>query len=134
MLQTLITTVLTIAAFAAATSAQVDVLQREIQQIIAGKRATVGVSIADANGRKLVSINGEKHLPMQSVFKFHIAAVVLSEVDKGKLSLDQNIEITKKELIPGLYSPIHDAYPNGVTLPISKILEYTVSQSDNVGC
>lgn len=48
--------------------------------------------------------------------------------------LDQKIEIQKKDLIPNLYSPIREDYPNGATLPISKILEYTVSSSDNVGC
>ena len=36
--------------------------------------------------------------------------------------------------MPNLYSPIRDAYPDGADLPISKILKYTVSESDNVGC
>ena len=42
--------------------------------------------------------------------------------------------LDKKELLPNLYSPLREAHPNGATLPLSKILEYTVSQSDNVGC
>ena len=71
---------------------------------------------------------------MQSVFKFHIALAVLSQIDKGKFSFDQKIEILKKDLLPDLYSQIREDYPNGATLPISKILEYTVSTSDNVGC
>ena len=71
---------------------------------------------------------------MQSVFKFHIALAVLSQIDQGNFSLNQKIKIEKKDLTPNLYSPIRDKYPNGTILPISKILEYTVSQSDNVGC
>ena len=47
---------------------------------------------------------------------------------------NQKIKIEKKDLLPDLYSPIRDEYPNGATLTLSKILEYTVSQSDNVGC
>ena len=65
---------------------------------------------------------------MQSVFKFHIALAVLSQIDKGKLSFNQKIKIDKKDLLPNLYSPIRDENPNGATLTISKILKYTVSK------
>lgn len=109
-------------------------LQKQIEQIVAGKKATVGVSIVGPDGEERVSLNGGKRFPMQSVFKFHIGVFMLSEIDKGKFSLDQKIEIKKENLLPGLYSPIREKYPEGVTLTIGEILEYTVSQSDNVGC
>ncbi|MCE3228578.1 MAG: bla [Bacteroidetes bacterium] len=112
----------------------IDSLKQKIQKIISEKNATVGVSIIGNNGKDTLSINGNGHYPMQSVFKFHIALVVLSKVDEGKLSLDQKIKIEKKDLLPGLYSPLRDKYPDGTTLTLSEILEYTVSQSDNVGC
>jgi beta-lactamase class A len=111
-----------------------DLLKEQIQRIVSTKNALVGVSISGNNGKDTISLNGDRHYPMQSVFKFHIALVVLSQIDEGKLSLDQKIEILKKDLLPNLYSPLRDDYPNGTMLPISKILEYTVSQSDNVGC
>lgn len=111
-----------------------DALRQKIQQIVSTKNAIVGVSIIGNDGKDTISLNGEQHYPMQSVFKFHIALAVLSQIDKGKFSLDQKIEIQKKDLIPNLYSPIREDYPNGAALPISKILEYTVSSSDNVGC
>ena len=109
-------------------------LQQKIQQIVSERNAIVGVSIIGNNGQDTISINGETHFPMQSVFKLHIALAVLSQIDKGKFSLDQKIKILKKDLIPKLYSPIREKYPNGVTLPISEILKYTVSESDNTGC
>ena len=112
----------------------IDSLRQNIQQIVSTKNAVVGVSIIGNNGKDTLSINGEKHYPLQSAFKFHIALVVLSEIDKGKFSFNQKIKILKKDLLPNLYSPIRDDYPNGVTLAISKIIEYTVSKSDNVGC
>jgi beta-lactamase class A len=111
-----------------------DVLRQQIQQIIATKNAVVGVSIVDNDGKNIISINGDKHFPLQSVFKFHIGLKMLSEIDKGKFSLDQKIEIRKKDLLPDLYSPIRDKYPDGTMLTIAEILEYTVSSSDNVGC
>ncbi len=117
------------------TSAQTtDVLRQNIQQIISKKNAEVGISIIGNNGSDTLSIHGERHFPMQSVFKFHIALVVLSEIDKGKFALNQKIQIEQKDLLPGLYSPIREKYPQGATLTISEILEYTVSKSDNVGC
>ena len=109
-------------------------LQQQVQAIVSGKNALVGVEIVGPDGKAIVSLNSEQHYPMQSVFKFHIALVVLSEIDKGKLALDQPIKIQKEELLPGLYSPLREKYPNGGTLPLSKILSYTVSLSDNVGC
>lgn len=112
----------------------IDSLRQKIQQIVSTKNAVVGVSIIGNNGKDTLSINGERHYPLQSVFKFHIALVVLSQIDKGKFSFNQKIKILKKDLLPNLYSPIRDDYPNGVTLAISKIIEYTVSKSDDVGC
>ncbi len=109
-------------------------LRQKIQQIVSSKNAVVGVSIADNRGKEILYVNGDKHFPLQSVFKFHIALFMLSEIDKGRFTLDQKIEIQKKDLLPDLYSPIRDKYPDGATLTIAEILQYTVSQSDNVGC
>ena len=117
------------------TSAQtVDSLRQKIEQIVSTKSAIVGVAIIGNNGKDTLTINGDRHFPLQSVFKFHIALAVLSQIDQGNFSLNQKIKIEKKDLTPNLYSPIRDKYPNGTILPISKILEHTVSQSDNVGC
>ena len=117
-----------------ASAQRTDLLQQKIQQIISAKNAEVGVSIIGNDGKEVLSINGDGHFPMQSVFKLHIALVVLSEIDKGKFSLNQKIKIEQKDLLPGLYSPIREKYPTGATLTLSEILEYTVSESDNVGC
>lgn len=109
-------------------------LRQKINKILTTKNAVVGVAISGNNGKDTLSINANRHYPLQSVFKLHIGLVVLSQVDKGKLSLDQKIEIQKKDLLPDLYSPIRDKYPNGATLSIAEILESTVASSDNVGC
>lgn len=111
-----------------------DVLRQKIKQIVSTKNADVGVSIIGSNGKDTLSIDGEKHYPMQSVFKFHIALAVLAEVDKGRFSLDQKIEIRPKDLFPTYYSPIKEKYPHGTALAMSELLEYTVAESDNVGC
>lgn len=111
-----------------------DVLKQKINQIVSTKKAITGVSIISPNGKETLSINGDRHFPLQSVFKLHIALAVLSQVDQGKFSLDQKIKIEKKDLKTNLYSPIRDKYPNGADLALSEVLNYTVGQSDNVGC
>ncbi len=118
----------------AKTFAQSTELSQKIQKIVSTRDAIVGVSIIGGDGKDTVSINGDRFFPMQSVFKFHIGLAVLSQVDKGMFSLDQIIEIHKDELLPGLYSPIREEYPDGANLKLSEVIQYTVSQSDNVGC
>lgn len=115
--------------------AQSSELKKEINQIIKGKNATVGVSVLDFESNKSIEINGNKKLPMLSVFKFHIALTVLDQVDQGKLSLDQNIFIKKEELLENTWSPIRENYPEGnFDMTLGKLIKYTVAQSDNNGC
>jgi beta-lactamase class A/beta-lactamase class A VEB len=112
-----------------------DVLRSKIEQIITDKNAVVGVSIIGNNGKDSVSLNGDWRFPMQSVFKFHIALAVLSEVDNGNLSLDQKIVISKDDLLPeDFWSPLRDENPNGGSFTIEKLIQYSVSQSDNIAC
>ena len=117
------------------TSAQTTYsLKQKIEQIISTKKADVGVSIMGIEDKDTLTINGSRHYPMLSVFKFHIAIVVLAEVDKGNLSLNQNIYIKKTDLTLDTWSPIKAKFPNGVKLTLAEIIRYTVSESDNIGC
>ncbi len=110
-------------------------LKKEINQKIKGKNATVAVSILNFENNRSFDINGTEHLPMLSVFKFHIALAVLNELDQGKLKLDQKILIKKSELLENTWSPIRKKYPEGnVEMPLSELIKYTVAQSDNNGC
>jgi beta-lactamase class A len=109
-------------------------LRQEIEQIISKKKADVGVSIMGIEDEDTLTINGNRHYPLQSVFKFHIAIVVLAEVDKGNLSLNQKVNIKKSDLKLDTWSPIKDKFPNGTNLTLAEIIRYTVSESDNIGC
>lgn len=115
--------------------AQQSVLEQKINTIIKDKKATVGISILGFENGFKYNKNGDKKLPMQSVFKFHIAAAVLDFVDKGRLSLDQKVLLAKSNLMENTWSPLRDKYPNGnIEVPLSEILEFTVAKSDNNGC
>lgn len=112
--------------------AQNSDLKKNINQIIKDKNATVAVSVLDFETNKSLSINGNKKLPLLSVFKFHIALAVLDQVDQGKLSLDQNIPVTKAELYENTYSPFRKEFPNGnEEKTLAELLKYMVAKSDN---
>ncbi|MCS4225938.1 class A beta-lactamase, subclass A2 [Sphingobacterium sp. BIGb0165] len=110
-------------------------LKKQLQEIIAQKNATVGISIKGITDKDTLSINGNLKMPMMSVFKFHIALAALNQVDKGKLKIDRKFFIRKDELLENTWSPMRDDYPNGnIYLTLDQLLRYTVSHSDNNGC
>lgn len=110
-------------------------LRQELENIIATKNATIGVSIKNIENKDTLNINGKLNAPLMSVFKLHIALATLNLVDKGKLSLTQKIFIKKEDLHEDTWSPIRDEYPNGnMYLTLDQLLRYTVSHSDNNGC
>lgn len=110
-------------------------LKKKILQITKDKNATVAVSVLDFGNDKTVHINGNKKLPMLSVFKFHIGLAVLNEVDQGKLNLDQKILIKKSDLLENTWSPIRERFPEGdIEMPLGLLIKYTVAESDNNGC
>lgn len=114
--------------------AQHKQLRLDIEKIIDGKQATVGVALM-LDGRDSLTINNQHHYPMQSVYKFHLALAVLDYMHKNDLSLEKKIFVKKSDLLPDTYSPLRDKHPNGeFEISIGELLKYTVSQSDNNTC
>ena len=110
-------------------------LRSEIARITASISANVGVAVLNLDNGDTLTWRGHDHFPMQSVFKFPLAVMVLHEVDKGTLTLDQKIHLRKEDMMLNTWSPMATKYPDGnVDLALSEILRYTVSQSDNSGC
>jgi beta-lactamase class A len=110
-------------------------LREELNKIISSKRADVGFSIFNLENGDTLSFNGNKHYPMISAFKFHVALTVLNKVDKGDLSLNQKLFIKKHELLGNTWSPFKERYPNGdISISLKEALEWTVSVSDNNLC
>lgn len=117
------------------TFAQTSLLEQKINSILKNKKATVGVSVLGFENGFKYDKNADKKLPMQSVFKFHIAVAVLNAVDQGKLSLDQKIKLDHSNLLENTWSPLRDQYAGKeVEIPLSEVIEYTVAKSDNNGC
>ncbi len=111
-------------------------VQSAIEEMIKSYDATVGVSIYEPKSGDQISVNGDRHLPMQSVYKLHLALTVLKDVDAGICSLSDSIQITPAhiEQYEHLWSPLKKKYPNGATITIAEMMEQTVAWSDNMGC
>jgi beta-lactamase class A len=111
-------------------------LRNKIVQLSEAAQGTVGVSIKLIETGDTLSQNGTYHSPMQSVFKFPIALAILDQVDKGKLSLNQRIPLSKQDVADTTtWSPMRDTYPKGdTTVSLDDMLHFMVSHSDNIAC
>lgn len=123
-----------LALFAAATAyCQKNNLHAEIARIAKSSKGIVGVSILNLETRDSLNFNANSPLVMESVYKFPIGMYFLHLVDDGKMKLDQKIRFSKKDL-PETLSPLRDKYPDGGEIPLSDMLAFMVSQSDNDAC
>lgn len=110
-------------------------IENDIKNLIKPFKGKVGISIKNINSGQQININAYEKYPMQSVYKLSLAMAVLNEIDKGKYSLNQLMDLKKSDLLPNTHSPLRDKYPNGKSnITLKEILENTVSQSDNNGC
>lgn len=113
--------------------AQTDKIMKEIEKVIENKNLTLGLSVYDFQTGYSANINGAKRFPMQSVYKFPISIALLDMVDKGVYNLTDTITITAEELIPDTWSPIREKHPDGIKMPLSEVIRYTIAESDNIG-
>lgn len=115
--------------------AQVGSTRNRIAGIIAQAKGHVGIAIMDLENLDSLTFNNNYRYPMQSVYKFPLALAVLSKIDKGILSFNQIIHLTKDELHPNTWSPLRKKYPEGnIDITLRELLKYTVAESDNNGC
>jgi len=117
------------------TSAQSPLLKEQIESIVIGKKATVGVAVWGPDDLEPLLINPFEKFPMQSVFKLHLAMLVLHQVDQGKLDLNQTVIVNRAKVLQNTWAPIMKAYQGDeFSVPVQQLLQYSVSYSDNVAC
>lgn len=110
-------------------------LEDRMNSIVKDKNLRVGVAVIDMKTGNLTEINGTKNFPMQSVFKFHVAAKVLDDVDQGKLSTDQKITIEAAEILENTWSPLRDEHGRkDLSIRLDSLVYYMVALSDNNAC
>lgn len=126
---------LTLAFSSPEASAQSPLLKQHIESIVAAKQATVGVAVWGPDDLEPLLLNPFEKFPMQSVFKLHLALLVLHQVDQGKLDLTQTVSVKRAEVLQNTWAPIMKEYQGDeFTVPVQQLLQYSVSHSDNVAC
>lgn len=117
----------------ASTTPQMDLagFQTEVQ-IIAGdaRPGTLGVGLMNLENGESYLFNDDRPFPMQSVLKLLLGAAVLSEVDAGKLRLDEAFNLSENQMSPQ-HSPIATAWPARREYSARELLEACVVGSDN---
>lgn len=105
-------------------------LQEELYAFIDSVPGTVGVAFVSEGDT--VTVNNGVHYPMMSVFKMHEAMTVADKLEKQGISLDTLLSINRGDLDLDTWSPMLKEYPaENFTVPVSKLLEYAVTRSDN---
>ena len=117
-------------------SVQEERLRAEIDRLSAISGGKLGVTAVHIESGKHFSQNGSEAFPMASSYKVPIAVQLLNKVDSGKLTLDQMIPVTNKDMHigsgmiaerfewPGASQP-------GVALSVRSLLELMLLISDN---
>ncbi|MDL1913722.1 MAG: serine hydrolase [Bergeyella sp.] len=103
----------------------------DIKSLTKNKKLNIGLSVKDDNGNEILSINGNKKFKLYSVGKYFSAVYLFHLIDRGILSLDQNITFSKEDLNPDLYSPLQDSIPDGGNITLKQAINYSVKRSDN---
>jgi beta-lactamase class A len=109
-------------------------LKSKVEERSLTLKAKVGVACMHLETGDTFTYNNEFPFAMQSVYKFPQAIAILSEVDKGNLSLNQGVFISQEEM-HDTWSPLRTEFPEANReFSLDDLLRYTVSKSDNNTC
>ncbi len=106
-------------------------LRSKLEEIAGTVQGRVGIAVLLVESGQVVSLNGSRRYPMQSVYKLPIGMTILHQVDQERIRLDQTARVAESDLAPPpVYSPIRDKYPHGANLSVLELLRFMVSESD----
>jgi beta-lactamase class A len=103
--------------------------------IVAAARAAekdgmvVGLSVLHLESGRSVSHRGGERFQMASVFKVPVAIAVLDAVEKGRLRLDQDVEILESDREE--VGPINDTWKPGMRVTVAYMVDVMLVDSDN---
>ena len=93
----------------------------------------LGVAVLDVQSGTEWRVNADHAYPMMSVFKAPVAAAVLARIEKGELSLEQQVTIERADVLSGSAVPSIGTRFQGehMTFTVDQLLIAAVSESDN---
>jgi beta-lactamase class A len=114
-----------------AAAANPGAVEAEIARIAEPANATVGVAAwrLDGTGPRIL-VNADQRYPMASTFKVVVAGAILSQVDRGQVSLDQLVPIDWAMMVESGGLAATFKHP-GVSVSVRNLLELMLTVSDN---
>lgn len=93
---------------------------------------TVGVSVRRAGADWVIAEGADRPLPQQSVSKLWVALTLMDQVDRGLRSLDDQVLITRDDLVV-FHQPLAQRVgPNGYRASLRELLDLAMTKSDNL--
>lgn len=114
--------------------AQYGVLKNRLHAMVRSADGDIGIAVMGLEDNDTISVHGAHHYPMQSVYKLHLGMAVLQQIEEKRHSLQEQIHVTQKDLLP-TYSPLRKEHPEGeFDLTLKELVHGAVSLSDNNAC
>jgi beta-lactamase class A len=122
---------LALAMSAPASAAGTAPLEAEIARIAQPAEGVVGVAAwrLDGSGPRIL-LNADQGFPMASTFKVAVAGTILSQVDEGRLKLDQLVPVDPNMMVESEGLAETFRHP-GVSVSVKNLLELMLTVSDN---
>jgi beta-lactamase class A len=116
---------------APAAAAESVAVQAEIARIAEPAEGMIGVAAwrLDGHGPRVL-VNANRGFPMGSTFKVAVAGAILSQVDRGSVSLDQQVPVDPTTVVESEGLAATFRHP-GVSVSVRNLLELMLTVSDN---
>ncbi len=112
-------------AFADALQAKLNALAQRAQP------AHLGITVIDLHSGQVWRVGAGRAYPMMSVFKAPLGAALLARVDRGELSLDRSVTITRDNLRHGVSAIAAHFQGEAMPFTVRQLLKAAVGDSDN---
>lgn len=104
-------------------------LEAAVKQEEQALNARIGVAAIDVATGKRVSYRGDERFPLNSTHKALSCGALLSEVDKGRLTLTSTTRFGQNRLVE--YSPVTEKFVEPASITWRELCSAAVSVSDN---
>ena len=104
-------------------------LQEKLKALLQKDKGTWAIVLEDLDKNTSIKINEEHQYNASSIIKLPILAAAFSQVDKGELSLNQSVKLTRQDMVGG--SGVLQHLSAGLTLNVYDLLMLMIIQSDN---
>lgn len=107
-------------------------LESAIQSLGRGFDGSVGIAVRDIEQDWTVSWNGDRYMPQQSVSKTWVALTLLDAVDRGQLSLDQQVRVTPADQVVFHQPMAAQLGSGGIRTTLRELFTQAMTRSDNL--